>query len=130
PFGNALAAQTITGNSIGYPIATVNRHLFQPSWQMFGGTGMDRGYWAPAANLIVDMPSYVNVGTTATASVNGRILTVNVEAYYTSDSPESTNYLNVALLQNNTKGPQTGGGQGNNYNHMHRLVHLITGQWG
>src|SRR5690606_26224722 len=42
----------------------------------------------------------------------------------------STNLLNVALLQNNTKGPQTGGGQGNNYNHMHRLVEMITGQWG
>jgi hypothetical protein len=27
-------------------------------------------------------------------------------------------------------GPQTGGGAGNQYNHMHRLIHMITGQWG
>ncbi|MAM29483.1 MAG: hypothetical protein CMC13_10730 [Flavobacteriaceae bacterium] len=38
--------------------------------------------------------------------------------------------MNVALLQNNTLGPQTGGGMGNQYVHQHRLVHLITGQWG
>jgi hypothetical protein len=38
--------------------------------------------------------------------------------------------LNIALLQNNTLGPQTGGNMGNEYVHMHRLVDLITGQWG
>src|SRR5690606_11854996 len=52
------------------------------------------------------------------------------EAYYTGNSPVGTNKLNVALLQNNTLGPQTGGGMGNNYQHMHRLVHMVTGQWG
>ena len=36
----------------------------------------------------------------------------------------------LVLLQNNTKGPQSGGGAGSNYVHMHRLVHMITGQWG
>ncbi len=43
---------------------------------------------------------------------------------------KDTNKLNVALLQNNTLGPQTGGNMGNEYNHMHRLVWLLTGQWG
>src|SRR5690606_33438232 len=33
-------------------------------------------------------------------------------------------------LQNHTLGPPAGGGAGNNYNHMRRLVHLVTGQWG
>jgi hypothetical protein len=53
-----------------------------------------------------------------------------VEAFYTGNSPQATNQLNVALLQNNTLGPQTGGGLGNNYPHQYRLVHMITGQWG
>ena len=59
-------------------------------------------------------------------------ITVHVEAFYTADSPESNNKLNVALLQNNTIGPQTDYANGNTteYNHMHRLVWLITGQWG
>jgi hypothetical protein len=58
------------------------------------------------------------------------VLTVTVESYYTGTSPVATNKLNVALLQNNTLGPQTGGNMGNNYNHQHRLVHMLTGQWG
>ena len=58
------------------------------------------------------------------------MLTVTVESYYTGTSPVATNKLNVALLQNNTLGPQTGGNMGNNYNHQHRLVHMLTGQWG
>lgn len=57
-------------------------------------------------------------------------MTVLVEAYYTGSSPEPSNFLNVALLQNNTLGPQTGGNAGNEYNHMHRLVDMLTGQWG
>lgn len=72
----------------------------------------------------------MNVAVEATIDVQTRVLVVHVEAYYTGNSPQNTNFLNVALLQNNTKGPQTGGGQGNNYNHMHRLVELLTGQWG
>ena len=59
-----------------------------------------------------------------------RELTVHVESYYTGNSPSSTNKLNVALLQNNTLGPQTGGGMSDEYVHQHRLVYLLTGQWG
>lgn len=72
----------------------------------------------------------MNVATTATIDVNTRVLTVLVEAYYTGASPVSTNRLNVAFLQNNTLGPQTGGNMGSNYNHQHRLIHMLTGQWG
>ena len=34
-----------------------------------------------------------------------------------ANSPEATNKFNVAILQNNTLGPQVGGNMGNNYNH-------------
>jgi len=97
---------------------------------MGGGTAMGRGQWNTAASRVLDQSSYVNVGVEASINVQNNELTVHVEGYYTGDSPQSTNYLNVALMQNNTLGPQTGGGMGSDYNHMHRLVHMVTGQWG
>ncbi len=91
---------------------------------------MGRGQWNTAASLVLDQSSYVNVGVEASINVQNNELTVHVEGYYTGDSPQSTNYLNVVLTQNNTLGPQSGGGMGSDYNHMHRLVHMLTGQWG
>jgi hypothetical protein len=128
PFGDAIVGQS---GVAGYPAATINRHLF-PGLGNGGAnvTAMYRENWVQASNQILQLPSYVNLAANATVSVTDRTVTVNVEAYYTANSPVGTNKLNVALMQNNTKGPQSGGNQGNNYNHMHRLVHLLTGQWG
>ena len=126
PFGTAIAGQT---GLTGYPSGTINRKVFSSAMTP-GGTAMGRFDWAAATNQVLAESSYVNVGTTATIDAATRELTVNVEAYYTGSSPVSTNKLNVALLQNNTAGPQTGGGAGVNYQHQHRLIHLLTGQWG
>ncbi len=125
-FGTAIANQS---GLTGYPAGTVNRHLFS-GWSQGSGTAMSRNYWTGAANQILGVSSYINVGVEAEINVSTRELTVHVEAYYTGDSPQSTNFLNVALLQDNTLGPQAGGNMGNEYVHMHRLVHMITGQWG
>ena len=127
-WGDAIAGQT---GLTGYPAATVSRTNF-PGREMgnSGTTAMGRGNWSWAANQIMGQASYLNMAVEASIDIDTRELVVHVEAYYTGSSPESTNLLNVALLQNNTKGPQTGGNQGNNYNHMRRLVDLITGQWG
>jgi hypothetical protein len=91
---------------------------------------MGRGGWSSATSQVLNQSAYVNLGVEASINVQNNELTVHVEGYYTGDSPQSTNLLNVVLTQNNTLGPQTGGGMGSNYNHMHRLVHMITGQWG
>ena len=125
-FGDAIAAQS---NLTGYPSGSVNRQYFS-SLSMNGGTAMGRGSWSSATSQVLNQSAYVNLGVEASINVQNNELTVHVEGYYTADSPESTNLLNIALLQNNTLGPQTGGGMGSNYNHMHRLVHMITGQWG
>ena len=122
PFGNAIRSQS--GVNF-YPSGTVNRHIFSG-----GITGMDRGAWNGSANSILAEPSNVNVAVEADINLQTSELIVHVEGYYTANSPAGTNLLNIALLQNNTKGPQTGGNAGSNYNHMHRLVHLVTGQWG
>ena len=128
PFGAAIAAQS---NLVGYPAGTVNRHYFPGSAQNGGtGTAMSRGAWTSRSNQTLDEASYMNMAVEAEIDIQTNELTVHVEAYYTGSSPESTNKLNVALLQNNTLGPQTGGGAGNQYNHMHRLIHMVTGQWG
>ncbi len=125
-WGNAIAGQT---DLQGYPAGTVNRHLF-PGWSQGSGTAMSRNYWTSASNQVLAEPSYLNVGVEATIVTSTRQLVVEVEVYYTGDSPQNSNFLNVAVLQNNILGPQTGGGAGNNYNHMHMLRHLLTGQWG
>lgn len=125
PFGTSLLGQT---GITGFPAGTVNRHVF-PGFEMTSGkTGMGRGSWASASNTILGQSSYLNIGATAEIDFETRELTVYVEVYYTGSSPVSTNKLNVALLQNNTIGYQAGGSL--DYKHMHRLVHLLSGQWG
>ena len=127
-FGTAINNQA---GVAGYPAATVNRTQFSGLAQNGGtGTAMNRNNWTTAVNQTLAQSSYVNVATTASINVNTRLLTVFVEAYYTGNSPVTSNRLNVALLQNNTLGPQTGGNLGSNYNHQHRLIHMLTGQWG
>lgn len=127
PYGTAIVGQT---GLTGYPGGTVNRHVFPGRGMTSGGTAMGRGSWTISANETLAIGSPVNVAVEAEIDVQTNVITIHVEGYYTSNSPEGTNLLNVALLQNNTKGPQTGGGQGSNYVHMHRLVEMITGQWG
>lgn len=131
PYGTAIVAQSYSGSGFGYPSGSVNRHVFPGrSMATGGGTAMSRSNWTVSSNETLALASDVNVAIEAVIDVQTNVLTIHVEGYYTSSSPESTNLLNVALLQNNTAGPQTGGGQGNNYIHMHRLVEMITGQWG
>lgn len=133
-FGDALVAQT---GLVGYPGGTVNRHLFS-GFSQGSGTAMSRPNWDTATNMVLTEISYVNVGMEATIDVITNELNVHVEIYYTGDSPEATNFINVALLENNVEGPQTGGAFYNpdfmlpngNYSHQHMLRHLITGQWG
>tara|TARA_B100001142_G_scaffold325990_1_gene380615 strand:+ start:1298 stop:2854 length:1557 start_codon:yes stop_codon:yes gene_type:complete len=110
----------------GYPAGTVNRE----------GGSMGRSAWTGAANQILAQPSPVNVGIQANIDVTNTLI-VDIEVYYTGSQTVTTNQLNVAIVQNNVEGPQSGS-SGNpsqvlpngNYNHQHMLRHLMTGQWG
>jgi hypothetical protein len=126
-FGTPIVNQS---GATGYPAATVNRAVFAGLGMNPGVTAMGRNNWSNAANQTKNQSSYVNVGVQGVINAQTRVLTVTAEIYYTGNSPVNTNKLNIALLQNNTLGPQTGGNMGNNYNHQHRLVHMLTGQWG
>jgi len=127
-FGNSLADQAGVNS---WPAGTVNRHVF-----IGNITNLNRGFWSRYSSQVIAEPSYVNVAAKSTIDYDTRELTVNVEIYYTGTSSESLNKLNVALLQNNILGPQSGMGYNPSqvidgmYNHMHMLRHLITGQWG
>ncbi|MGE5383692.1 MAG: Omp28-related outer membrane protein [Omnitrophica WOR_2 bacterium] len=121
-FGDPIANQT---GLTGYPSGTVNRHLFSGA-----ATALNRGSWAAACSEIIAQTSPMNVGISSQFDEATRLLTVQVELYYTSDAPTSSNFINVALIQDSIYGPQTGGGAGSNYRHMHMLRYMVTGQWG
>jgi hypothetical protein len=127
-FGNALANQTQLD---GYPSGTVNRHVFSG-----GITAMGRGDWSSAANTILGQSSPVNIAARGTLDWSTRELNITVQLYYTANEANATNKLNVAILQDNVIGSQSGASYnpdqqvGSQYRHMHMLRHLITGQWG
>ena len=142
-FNNALANQL--GNMAaanGQPSASVNRQVFS-NLSMTGGTAMSRSYWSTAISQVLQESAYVNVGLEA--ELAGNVLTIHVEAYYKASSPESTNYLHVVIMQDETVGPQLGANDFNpsyvvssspnsnyqhneyDYRHMDRLVDMVDG---
>jgi hypothetical protein len=134
-FGTAINNQA---GVTGYPAGTVNRRFFSAYSQSGTGAAMGRGDWTAAAGTILAESSYVNVALEGDIDLSTNTLTVDVEMYFTgSTAPASGVNLNVALMQNNIAGPQTGmaanpsqvlpDGQ---YNHQHMLRDLLTGQWG
>jgi len=135
-FGTAIDNQA---GVTGYPAGTINRRFFSAYSQSGTGSAMGRGSWTAAAGTILAESSYVNVALEGDIDLTSNTLTVDVEMYFSSAPPAGVSgvNLNVALMQNNIAGPQTGmaanpaqvlpDGQ---YNHQHMLRDLLTGQWG
>ena len=132
PFGSNID-QNASIN--GYPAGTVNRHYFA-NWSQ-GGTSIDRNDYWPAAESILNISSPVNIWSEASINNDTREMIIDIELYYTGSSIESTNRLNIALIQNNIAGPQSGASNNpdqilpsGDYNHMFMLRHLINGLGG
>lgn len=129
-WGDALANQT---GLTGYPSGTINRRVFSGTT-----TALNRGEWTSKGTLVLAEPSFVNVDSRAYIDTNTRIITIDVEIYYTSNADSKINLLNVALLQDSVIGPQAGGTQLNptqvtsdgKYIHKHMLRHLFSNQFG
>ena len=131
-FGSQLA--NAAGVS-GYPTGTINRRVFPAGAPSMA---MSRSAWNASSQTVLAETSPVNLGAQASIDMATGILTVNTETFYTS-SVSNTNYLHVAVLQNNMPGPQTGAAQNGapssiipgpwtpTYNHQHVLRHFITG---
>ena len=108
-----------------YPSGVVNRQSTNAfTWY----------YWEEDTNNLLSEPSEVNIGGEVTIDYASRTATIVVEVYYTADSPESTNYLTVAMLQDSILGPQSGSYHnptqvvGDQYCHMHILRDIINGE--
>ena len=128
-FGTALMNQS---GLEGFPSGTINRHVFSGSV-----TALNRNNWASCSNTIMSQTSPVNIAARGTLDWTTRELNITVQLYYTANEANSTNKLNVAIIQDNVLGTQIGGSTynpaqvvGSQYRHMHMLRHLITGQWG
>ena len=116
----------------GFPTGSVNRST--NPW------AMDRNKWEAAAVNIMNQNSVVNVFVKPEINFTTREITVEVEYYYTDDSPVSENYLTVMVLQNEIIGFQQSGSTYNPeyatddglYRHMHALRAVIStgGAWG
>lgn len=140
PSGSELDLRTEFGDALmnnagisGFPAGTVSRHAFSGS-----SIEVDRGQWRNRVSQILNMSSYVNIAAKGTLNWQTRELEVTVQLYYTGASPKETNYIHVAMLQDNIIGTQSNYGNynpsqilpGGKYVHHHALRHLITGQWG
>ena len=130
--GNTLQT-TFGANS--FPTGTVNRHTFSGYSQ--GNFLMSRGDWASAANTIMSQTSPVNIAARGTLDWNTRELNITVQLYYTADEANSTNKLNVAILQDNVIGSQVGSSLnpaqqvGSQYCHMHMFRGFVyNNAWG
>lgn len=128
-WGTALMNQT---GLQGFPSGTVNRHVFSG-----GVTALGRGDFVSCGNQILAEASFVNVAAQASIDATTRVMTVNVEAYYTADAATASNKLNVVLLQDSIIGPQSGASYNpaqvtsdGQYIHMNMLRDMLTGQWG
>jgi hypothetical protein len=152
-FGSAIATQS---GALGYPAGTINRRNF-PGYEQRDNDGnlvsgilaQGRTTWATTGDMVLQENSPVNIAVNAIVDMTTRVLTVDVEVYYTSDVKGSyilnqdddtvyVNKINVALLQNNIEGPQEGAEDNystnilpnGKYVHNHVLRRLLTGQWG
>lgn len=130
-WGDALATNAAIG---GYPAGTINRQVFP---ELNNTIELARNQWTYAATKVFPEQSPVNIAFWSEIDTITRELTVTVELYYTKSSPQSTNYINVALLQDSVLGWQTGAAgmtypniNTNNYVHNHILRNFLTGQWG
>jgi len=135
PWGPALLAQTDYNSD--YLTTTINRHVFL-EYAHNSGTAIGANDIIDAIDMIMLDPAYVNVAAEASIDLATNLLTVHVEAYYTGTSPEASNYLNVALVQNDIYGWQVGRYSNPNYctteeeeyRQQGVLRHLLTDQFG
>ena len=120
-----------------FPAGVLNRQrTFIYSALGYGDYLAMRGEWGGLTKNTISKSAYLNIA--AKAEIVNRTLTVKVQIYFTSDSKVGfgENYVNVALLQNNIWGTQSGGKElypsmwnetKKQYKHNNVLRAMITG---
>ena len=102
-----------------YPCGVVNRMKYN------GDYISGRSSWGAACRQVLKEESPVNLWSSCSFNPDTNILTVEVEGYYTAGMSDPR--LNVWLLQSEIKGPQSGGGMGEEYLHRHMLRDRLAG---
>lgn len=111
--------------SFGYPCGIVNR-------QDMGNAGLleSRSFWIASSRTITYDDAKVNVWCSSSYDKESRMISADIELYYTSDVDASSSALCVSLLQSNILGPQAGQDDGDEYVHNHVLRGMLTPVWG
>lgn len=88
--------------------------------------------WTTAVNNALALPSPVNIGVASAFDPGPRTLTVDVELFYTADSPGGSDRITVELKENHIIGYQQDyqNGAHADYDHVHALRACITDLWG
>ena len=110
----------------GYPGAAINRRHFPGASLLVLG----RGEWVKRSKSIHAEDAPVNLHLSGVFDGITRELRVTVEGYYTQPVEHNENFLNVALIQDNIYGYQSGATDRDNYNHRHMLRAYLTPLWG
>lgn len=113
---------TALNNGFGanaYPSGMVNRY------NGGGGIVVGRGAWSGVAEQVQQLVSPLNIGARTNYDSTTREVTVDIEVLYTSDAPDSNNFLSVVLLEDGVVGYQANydlpAGSVPNYVHNHIL---------
>lgn len=92
-------------NPMAFPTGTVQRT--KPYYLNDTIIDMDRRKWKGKIDSLILQPSLVNIAMNSEIDVSTRILTVNVEIYYTQQQASGiTHLLNVGMLQDHIEAPQ------------------------
>ena len=136
-FGRTLNSNfNVEGGSYGLPAAAFNRHDFSGTAKITKGIQTSTNTYTSWANQIASMNASANVAAAATINKSTRQLTVHVKVYYTADGVGTSNKLNIAIIQNNVMGTQSGASAnpsqvvGSQYRHNEMFRDFVTGQWG
>ncbi len=113
----------------GRPSGMVNRRLMEYS---DGSTSYSTGRanWGKLAKDMVEEDAPVNLYVKAECDALTRVLKITVEGYYTAAVEQATNYLHLAMTQDDIMGPQNGANMGDEYMHQRMLRDYITDVWG
>ncbi|MBK9193746.1 MAG: Omp28-related outer membrane protein [Flavobacteriales bacterium] len=109
------------------PKAVIGRNAYM------GNTTLSSGAWGAAVSAVVQGSSPVNIGFSSTFDPGPRLLTVNVELYYTDNSPGGSDYITVLLKEDHIVAYQSDYGPNGpqaNYDHLNVLRAYLTPLWG
>ena len=119
-------------NVTSYPSGMINRTTFTGTSPIYG-----EFYFSQYTNNQLNTPACANIAARCTIDCATRVMTVNVQLFYTDNSSVDTNFISAALVQDNIPGPQRGASYypsqviNGQYNHMHMFRGFVNGSvWG